>query len=366
VVPKWVSKHYMFPKVLNEVLEPALPLAQDPMVAIEELREALSLAGQLLLRKTADHPPSSKAQLLSWLFGIARAVRAGNLARVQKAGKAVPQISRYLNLEDGSWINEAGFYSYIQTVARGELDRELSELEVTDMAPAKKGQRRSRLLGLCKAWSPKNRKVALTGILDGGSNPIMNHEDGAKELARHWGQVHTPIRPDHEKEALFLEHVQPAASSVTWELSQEQVFQVIDKLHDSAPGPDGLPYSMWTSNIIARETIYQLYTYFLRGGEASPTFNHCLTVYIPKGTDPQDHLERWRQAETTRPISLSDSINNIIAILMNMSLAEQAAISTLYVQRGFVKGRDMNDNIVKIEGHHITQFLRDNEKAGCA
>ena len=66
--------------------------------------------------------------------------------------------------------------------------------------------------------------------------------------------------------------------------------------------------------------------------------------------------ELTRNADATRPISLSNCDNKIIASALADPLSVQAQYSVSQIQKGFVKKRCMNDHILNIEARIIDHF----------
>eukprot|EP00959_Pyramimonas_sp_CCMP1952_P373581 7823960-Pyramimonas_sp.AAC.1 len=65
-------------------------------------------------------------------------------------------------------------------------------------------------------------------------------EAGARALAAHWSQVHASVSSQIAARDQLEEHIQKVREAQIWRLSEEQFYGVLDRLHDSAPGPDGL------------------------------------------------------------------------------------------------------------------------------
>ena len=79
-------------------------------------------------------------------------------------------------------------------------------------------------------------------------------------------------------------------------------------------------------------------------------FNDGVNVYAPKGEETGDSEEVVRAASDTRPLSLKNSDNKITGGTIQMSLKVVLQVSASKLQRGFVKGRVLTNNIVDLDG----------------
>ena len=78
-------------------------------------------------------------------------------------------------------------------------------------------------------------------------------------------------------------------------------------------------------------------------------FNRANTAFIPKKPDANDGAEVVRKPAETRSIGLKDTDNKIIGAVVNRCLRRHAAKHLSEVQRGFVAGRNLLDNVVDID-----------------
>ena len=58
------------------------------------------------------------------------------------------------------------------------------------------------------------------------------------------------------------------------------------KTRDSAPGPDGIPYSGWArARDLGLRPLYKLYEHILEHGTCHESFNHGLNIFLAKGSE---------------------------------------------------------------------------------
>ena len=121
---------------------------------------------------------------------------------------------------------------------------------------------------------------------------------------------------------------------------------------DSAPGPDGIPYSAWrTPGPAFYDITFSAFNSFISAASLPDGSNACNLALIPTGADPHDDRLVARTPATTRPISLTNTGNKFFALAINQHLAEAARVTVHPRQRGFVQGRSLVDNVLEVEGY---------------
>ena len=124
----------------------------------------------------------------------------------------------------------------------------------------------------------------------------------------------------------------------------------ISKLRDSAPGTDGLPLGAWKAAGEEGAKTLMAVEELMRSGLRMPmSFNESLTVFIPKGEAELDREEVLRAADEVRPISLKNSDNKVICSVLNFLLRGEVARKACTLQRGFVSGRRLLQNVVDLD-----------------
>lgn len=135
----------------------------------------------------------------------------------------------------------------------------------------------------------------------------------------------------------------------------------IDRIRDailssgnSCPGPDGVSFAAWRAVVDHAAPVLHLVLKAMAGGSLPPEgFNHGLLFLIPKkGTLlPSD----------TRPISVTNADNRIIAKAVVASITP-ALLDTLHgSQKGFILGRHFEDHIRDLNDHFYEIVEADGE-----
>jgi hypothetical protein len=99
----------------------------------------------------------------------------------------------------------------------------------------------------------------------------------------------------------------------------------------------------------------------LDGATLPDDFNAAHMVFLPKGEYDGDVFGLARLPESTRPLSLSNAVAKVVAAALNTSLSQLAARTVSARQRGFVRGRNLLDNVVETEAAatHFAQYYGD-------
>ena len=132
----------------------------------------------------------------------------------------------------------------------------------------------------------------------------------------------------------------PDAQEVTQPITVEELAATLQTCADSAPGPDGIPYSflgaLWST---MGGIICEAWNYSLRVGKLCESHKMSFLRLIPKaGKDPKK-LTNWR------PITLSNCDHKLITKTYASRMAKRVSAVIETRQTAYLKGRLINDNI---------------------
>lgn len=138
-----------------------------------------------------------------------------------------------------------------------------------------------------------------------------------------------------------------AAAAVMFALpSREDVQEVMHKLADSAPGPDGVRYSAWrVGGSDAVDAIHAV-VQEMCAGIRHVGLHDALYVFLPKAPEAEHGSVA---VDETRPLALKDIGVKIATIVMSRAVAPVAAASAAREQRGFLAGRNFVDNMWELD-----------------
>jgi len=188
--------------------------------------------------------------------------------------------------------------------------------------------------------------------------------DGMTEIAReYFVNLHTPEHTGDDRHAAqqaLLEEVRlqslrqpdPKPEDVTEGLfTEEEMASLLSKMPNTAPGPDGIPYSFWKRLIRLLTSLqdsdspprlfWPVFTDLtkdiaVRGSSHAGFKNANVSLFYKKG-DPT-------LVSNYRPISSMNTDCKMYTNLINMRLAPWAVAKLHPDQKGFVPGRLMNEH----------------------
>ena len=136
------------------------------------------------------------------------------------------------------------------------------------------------------------------------------------------------------------------------------VSTVLKNLPVSASGPDGVPFAAWGSiSDILAPIVLDTVLGMIAGREVPyDKFNEAFFVCLPKVES--EILEPG----STRPLSVVDSINRILASVFRISLERAGGKQISEFRRGFLQGRSMLRNILELD--HNPQKISIKHKSG--
>ena len=165
----------------------------------------------------------------------------------------------------------------------------------------------------------------------------------------------------------------PATGSDRWIIRRRAVEKAISSAKSSMPGPDGSPPGAYralgpfaadilhqvTESLCSAEGVQELTTaYSDRCRQGVHDFNKSLLCCLQKkaaGTDPS--IGDFYTGDTTRPLALVNVDNRIFASAARLTWEPLLANYISQQQQGFLKGRQMLNNIIDIDYHAMTISL---------
>eukprot|EP00959_Pyramimonas_sp_CCMP1952_P292255 6112169-Pyramimonas_sp.AAC.1 len=89
----------MFPTILGELLEGAGLLSENPLEAVEEVREGIQAAPRKVLGILEQRGAHSLPEYVSWALAATRAERSGSQSVLRRAVQACPRLQQFFDVE---------------------------------------------------------------------------------------------------------------------------------------------------------------------------------------------------------------------------------------------------------------------------
>ena len=149
---------------------------------------------------------------------------------------------------------------------------------------------------------------------------------------------------EESNDQTFFDNISPISDDADREISRpinlDELRATLQSCKDSAPGPDGIPYSviglMWP---IFGPTLVEAWNYSLEHGKLPPSHKVSYLKLIPKLGKDLSKLTNWR------PITLSNCDHKLITKTYSNRMCEKLASQLEERQTAYLKGRLINDNI---------------------
>ena len=185
--------------------------------------------------------------------------------------------------------------------------------------------------------------------------PITCPKQQAKLAKTFWGEEIWSKRknaPNSDKRAEYLksytktlpENIKPDVPVI------ETVLDILAKPKPSSPGPDGMPFSLYSSlSDISAPILHGAICSMAEGHTPPKSFNMGDLCLFPK--DNTTLISR------TRPITMNNFDNRIIAAVVSRTLMPSVDFISEHCQKGFINGRLGDDNIKAITKKFYSSLL---------
>ena len=118
--------------------------------------------------------------------------------------------------------------------------------------------------------------------------PLENEDESGRRLCEYWDknlQARIEVERHHLRETI-LRYVQKAPDDIRWEIDRNKFDELQATKKESAPGPDGIPYSLYRcAGGLGSQFLYKAYKHVIEGGPVPAQFAASRTVFIPKSSD---------------------------------------------------------------------------------
>jgi hypothetical protein len=344
------------------------------------LRDVTLSMGQRLrndIAKTTDDK-------LSWTMMFIRAAESVQIRRMQKCTLAYPHLAKISDCRDPNLRRGAGLNvvrDHAVELARTSVQEEMRALENSDIDALQRQHRQDNLLSRMKRLLP-GASTCVNAMLSNSGEVTADRQEIAAILREHWAKVFSKSEIDKDLLQKWLEETVPrevdrqrglglpGPSSTQWRIRRCDVERAIQQAGHGMPGPDRIPYKIWKKlgSIgidILHEAALALSSDQSRTllDEAYPEqqgheFNLGILCCLPKTKSGEDEdLGDYYEASSTRPLSLVNTDNRIIASAARLCWEPFFNAWVSDVQRGFLKGRSMLSNVVDVDCEAMTVSL---------
>ena len=350
------------------------------------LKQAIREVSITMGRQMRHDAAKTKEDKLGWTMTFLRAAEEVRLKTMEKCALAYPYLTGLVKHQNPNIRANGGLdgvREHAVELARGSVTEDLAALEKSDMETFAWSQRKEHILARLRRLIP-GASTSLSAMKDAAGNITADPEEMADILRAHWGSVFTKQNIDKQLLEKWISNATlrddgdrlPPTSAPEWKVTREEIELAVKQSGDGMPGPDRIPYKAWRKlgtlavDILhgaieglasdgANELLRQAY-YTGSGTDASGhDFNLGILCCLPKKvTGIDEELGEYYDASATRPLSLVNTDNRILASAARIRWKPIFNSWVSKLQRGFLRGRSMISNFVDVDYEAMTVSLK--------
>ena len=196
-------------------------------------------------------------------------------------------------------------------------------------------------------WSPKKARIGAVGIL-GADGIAHGSTEAAMTLSDYWKPRFEGVEVNDDHGSTLLDFAQQCPEGINWDMTREMLEGAIATREDTAPGPDGIPFSACKHRgpeIVDR--LYRAFQALSRGERPNHEFNFAKMAFLLK-SQPDPGEVPCREPGDMRTLSLSNTDHKLWATLLFSPLTMVAAQVCHVSQQGGMKLRSLQACLLEL------------------
>jgi len=372
-VSYFAARHADFPRRVQLEFDSSLRSqpSTSPLVRLALYKKAMAGASRSLQHAHAGYSQVSTLEdRISCGMRFVRAMERGSAAEVSKCLLTMPEISEHVSNPyafDGNLTRTLrALRNHLVTLFREQALQQAAlavDLEAQgDRTGASKAKTNATRL-LTKLTPGKSGSMGAVRASDGSL--ATSATDMAKVLRLHWGETFKKrgINP-HLLQRWIREDIEERQREGTMQaampdvrISRSHVEEAVRSSNNSAAGPDGVPYAVWRRmGACGIDVLFEALDWMITDAGQDeliadfPFFNISFLHFLPKQSvgKTEEGLEIY-SADSVRPLNVCNTDNRILASATRRAIEPILAKNISILQRGFIGGRDMLDNLFDVE-----------------
>ena len=353
-IPGWVTKTKAFAEEFERLWE-SRPGARDAFKEADYLNELLYQASDYARKhyRTINKAELEKGEQIGILIRLLRSLIDFNTTPedISKLTDRYPHLTSHLKSADKG-INAERLQKTISIMIAERYAERADDVLATNIAQTNNHNIVTKLAQMLPSRRKRLTRIRADVKSDYTSDPKRMAEIVKEPLAKIWAKRKSKIAPKTWLKFYTNTIPPPLMPNIP---NIDDAEEAIAATNDSCPGPDGIPFSAYRA--IRRYAAPVLVNLFkaLTEEEANipDDFNHGLLFLIPK-TDSGLPLD-------TRPISVTNSINRLIAKLAVTAITPAVQHLIEKAQKGFIPGRQGGDHIRTLNGRFYEAVEEDED-----
>ena len=179
----------------------------------------------------------------------------------------------------------------------------------------------------------------------------------AEVLKVEWAPKFLDVPTNESMMDYFIQNFACSLEDVSFKVSFDEFAKMVSKHKWSSPGPDGVHYVFWALLDVGAKLLWEVRLELMKGVKPPVGFNYALLVFLEKYPEKYSEIGLAPPPLEQRPISLgnTDAKHEAAALALPLVKAADAKISK--TQEGFIKGRSLLRNVLRIESFAKTMTL---------
>ena len=190
----------------------------------------------------------------------------------------------------------------------------------------------------------KSNKLEMSQLIVDQGPPITNPNEINKEVERFYRKLYEKGNRSKTDANDFLSHMSKISDenirNITSPLTALELFNTLKSCSDSAPGPDGIPYSVirltWK---YFGPLLIDSWLFSTECNDLTPSHKDSYLRLLPKDGKDLNLLKNWR------PITLSNCDIKLITKTLSQRLGNNLGLTIGHQQTAYLKDRQITDNL---------------------
>ena len=322
----------------------------DPFVALADFKVILEKATKRTVHELLRKTPGSQGTKLLIASTAVRANRNRHLGTLMPCCEAWEPVGQCFDQCSFECTDLQGLSQIIASLTRqrnAEREAEICNLPWTQTE--KDNALANYRLGL-RGWRTKKEMLCLHAVDEDG-HTLENEDESGRRPCEYWSKIfEARVEGErHHCHETILGYVQKAPDDIQWVIDQNEFDELMATNKESAPGPDGIPYSLHRcAGGLGSTFLFKVYQHILAGGLVLLQFAASRTVFIPKSSEVDNNGFIVRSPDALRPLTLLNCDCKILTTAICRGL-QWYTMRCIHPSQRCISSRQMTDNIFEVE-----------------
>ena len=382
-IPERVARHPDFGRRVAlefQELRRKDDVRDSPVRQLVLIKRAMHTTAKGVALESAEKLKHGMDDKLGWVLSFIRAAEKVNMTRMAACAKAYPHIATFVAPSNPEARSTRGMWElrgHAVQLARQNITTSMQSLQNNDIPDYQKHKHKEHILVKLKRLLP-GACNSVAAIQQEDGSVTDNAEEMAQALRTHWKKVFRAetIDPARSRDwwgVLGHRGETTPPNPAEWRTRRADVKKALRLAGNTTPGPDGIPFQAWRALKQLGVEILLDVARTLEGGRAKEqmqeafsdvagehSFNLGTLVCLPKaptGEDPD--LGVYFKPGDTRPLSIVNCDNRLVASAMRWRWEERLTGYVLPRQQGFLMNRSILKNLVDVENRMVLEAAPD-------